>query len=172
MTNDMSGLLWQMKNISLRPYDKWHLSRAEDEQRFHGSCIENMSCTKKICLARFCPRKILSCMMSEILSWENIEKLLFVFFAFSFSLLEYTHWEIDPWFLLIHPESVCIYQFPVDLTESRGGFISVYILGESVHKKIFSKSCWIKPKSDYIYHFPIDFEPNGRPFGSKSIGNW
>ena len=25
-------------------------------------------------------------------------------------------------------------------------------------------------KSDCIYHFPIDLEPNGRPFGSKSIG--
>ena len=28
-----------------------------------------------------------------------------------------------------------------------------------------------KPKSDSIYHFPIYFEPNWRPFGSKSIGN-
>ena len=26
-------------------------------------------------------------------------------------------------------------------------------------------------KSDCIDHFPIDLEPNGRPFGSKSIGN-
>ena len=23
-----------------------------------------------------------------------------------------------------------------------------------------------------IYHFPIDLDPNGRPFGSKSIGAW
>ena len=27
------------------------------------------------------------------------------------------------------------------------------------------------PKS-CIYHAPIDLKPNGRPFGSKSIGKW
>ena len=40
------------------------------------------------------------------------------------------------------------------------------------HREIFSKSYCIKLKSDCIYHFPIDLEPNGRPFGSKSIGKW
>ena len=38
--------------------------------------------------------------------------------------------------------------------------------------EIFSKLCEIKPKSDCIYHFPVDKEPNGRPFGSKSIEKW
>ena len=40
------------------------------------------------------------------------------------------------------------------------------------HREIFSKSYEIKPKSDCVYPFPIDLEPNGRPFGSKSIGKW
>ena len=30
----------------------------------------------------------------------------------------------------------------------------------------------IKSKSDCIYHFPIYLEPNGPPFGSKSVGKW
>ena len=37
------------------------------------------------------------------------------------------------------------------------------------HREFFLKSYEIKPKSDCSYHFPIDLEPNGRPFGSKSI---
>ena len=37
------------------------------------------------------------------------------------------------------------------------------------HREFFSKSYWLKPKSDCIYYFPIDLEPNGRPFGSKSM---
>ena len=40
------------------------------------------------------------------------------------------------------------------------------------HRDIFSKSYQRKPKSDSIYHAPIDLEPNGRLFGSKSIGKW
>ena len=35
--------------------------------------------------------------------------------------------------------------------------------------KIFSKSYEIKPKLDCIYHAPIALEPNGSPFGPKSI---
>ena len=34
---------------------------------------------------------------------------------------------------------------------------------------IVSESCSIKPNLDCIYQFPIDLEPNGRPFGFKSI---
>ena len=39
-------------------------------------------------------------------------------------------------------------------------------------REFFSESYWIDSESDCIYHFPIDLEPNGRPFGSKSIGGW
>ena len=39
-------------------------------------------------------------------------------------------------------------------------------------REIFSKFYQIKPKSGCIYHFPIDLDPNGGPFGSKSIGKW
>ena len=41
-----------------------------------------------------------------------------------------------------------------------------------IHREIFSKSYHIKPKLDCIYHFPIDLEPDGCPFGSKSIEKW
>ena len=41
---------------------------------------------------------------------------------------------------------------------------------DNTHRVIFLKSCSFKLKSDCIYHFPIDLGPNGRPFGSKSIG--
>jgi len=34
------------------------------------------------------------------------------------------------------------------------------------------KSYEINLKSDCIYHFLIDMDPNGLPFGSKSIGIW
>ena len=37
-------------------------------------------------------------------------------------------------------------------------------------RDIISESYYIKLKSDYIYHISIDLEPNGRPFGCKSIG--
>ena len=39
-------------------------------------------------------------------------------------------------------------------------------------REIFPKSYQIKAKSDCIYQFPIDLDPNGSPFGSKSIGKW
>ena len=39
-------------------------------------------------------------------------------------------------------------------------------------RKICLDSYHIKPKSDCIYYAPIDLEPNGRPFGSKSICTW
>ena len=39
-----------------------------------------------------------------------------------------------------------------------------------IHREIFSKSYYINLKSDCIYNFPINLEPNGRSFGSKSIG--
>ena len=51
----------------------------------------------------------------------------------------------------------------------KGSFRNFFL---AVHREIFSKYCWINPKSDCIYQFPIALEPNGRPFGSKSIGKW
>ena len=39
-------------------------------------------------------------------------------------------------------------------------------------REIFPESYQINPKSDCIYHPPIDLDPNGRAFGSKSIGKW
>ena len=42
----------------------------------------------------------------------------------------------------------------------------------TTQREIFLKSYQIKPKSECIYHFLIDLEPNGRPFGSRSIGKW
>ena len=47
-----------------------------------------------------------------------------------------------------------------------------FIVSDTTHGEIVSKSHLIKPKSDCTYHFPIKLEPNGRPFGSKSIGKW
>ena len=43
--------------------------------------------------------------------------------------------------------------------------------GANSHREIISKSYQINPISDCIYHALIDMDLNGRPFGSKSIGN-
>ena len=38
---------------------------------------------------------------------------------------------------------------------------------------IYTKGCnAFVPRSDCIYHSPTDLEPNGRPFGFRSIGKW
>ena len=55
----------------------------------------------------------------------------------------------------------------------QSGFWNVYMVqGLDTQNYLTSKSNWIKPKSECIYHAPIDLEPNGHPFGSKSIGKW
>ena len=49
-------------------------------------------------------------------------------------------------------------------------FVCLIFLHRSTDREIFLESYLIKLKSDCIYHFPINLEPNGRSFGSKSIG--
>ena len=44
--------------------------------------------------------------------------------------------------------------------------------GTVTRREIFLESCQMKPKSDCIYHAPIGLEPNGRAFGTESIGKW
>ena len=45
------------------------------------------------------------------------------------------------------------------------------VRGNSIYKYISNIYIHLS-ESDCSYHFPVDLEPNGRPFGSKSIGNW
>ena len=62
------------------------------------------------------------------------------------------------------------YSFPFDYKPNEILFTET---GDMVaHREIFPKSYQINLKSGCIYHFPVDLDPNGRPFGSKSIGKW
>ena len=63
-------------------------------------------------------------------------------------------------------------QFPVPVPETVSCVTDSSNLKYATHRGIFSKYYQTKLKSDCIYHFPIDLEPNGRPFGSKSVGKW
>ena len=40
----------------------------------------------------------------------------------------------------------------------------------SLHGEIFSESWYSKTNLDCNYSIPIDLEPNGIPFGTKTIG--
>ena len=73
--------------------------------------------------------------------------------------------------------TVTVYQtdihFDIDVSTTEVHQTVIYFLSckqDATHRGIFSKSYQIKPKSDCIHHFQIDLEPNGCPFGSKSIG--
>ena len=61
-----------------------------------------------------------------------------------------------------------VYSQTVQMSIPTGLKFRLIYLFIPTHSEINSDS-WIRSKSDCIYHYPIDVEPNGIPFGSKSI---